>query len=244
MTQLTIEEWQARLKKAIYNADRQTSKLSGFYKEVFGLTSPRIKDLLNNICDHESVKYLEMGVFRASTLVAASVSDCKISYGVDNFSYSPYDANKWNPDGWSSIRRAAKDNIERARIEKKVKIIESDIRDQFMDLSKVIPDKINVVFCDLTHLKPEEIMIALKQSHSTTENLYVLLVGLYVDLDYQRATQKFIKDNKLTVHFEEKLLSEGRTNNNGWYGGIGLFLLEKPKPKIKGGALYAAPPKK
>jgi len=140
MTQLTIKEWQVILKKSIHNADRQTSKLSGFYKEVFGLTSPRIKDLLNNICDHESVKYLEMGVFRGSTLIAASVNDSKISYGIDNFSYSPYDAAIWNKDGWPSIKRAAKDNIERARIEKKVKIIQGDVRDTLSDLGKVIPD--------------------------------------------------------------------------------------------------------
>jgi hypothetical protein len=77
------------IKEAIENADKLQSKLTPEYiSKLDGLSSPKVWHLLNNLVG-QAETYLEIGVFKGSTLLAALYGNTPYAVALDDFSMAP-----------------------------------------------------------------------------------------------------------------------------------------------------------
>jgi Methyltransferase domain len=78
-------EWVRRVEESKRNAQEGHSKLVPAVLAVPGMTSPRVKHFLNNLCRTEDVVYLEIGSWQGATITAASCRNRGRFTAVDNF---------------------------------------------------------------------------------------------------------------------------------------------------------------
>ena len=76
------------IEKSIANAELGISKLPQAILGLEGMSSPKVRNFLNNICDyHRVLNYLEVGVWRGSTFCAAIYNNkLNNAISIDNFS--------------------------------------------------------------------------------------------------------------------------------------------------------------
>lgn len=118
-------------------ADKEQSKVGEREKELFGFSSNRLKALLNNLCAQKDTKYLEIGVYKGSTIISAAYANPTLkAVGVDNYSYDEREPKKFAPEGtiWSNVQSQLKSNLARyneypEQVDvKNVKIVEEDYK--------------------------------------------------------------------------------------------------------------------
>ena len=61
----------AWVKMALEQADNERSQISERERELHGLSSIRLKCLINNLCAAEKMNYLEIGTYKGSTIIPA-----------------------------------------------------------------------------------------------------------------------------------------------------------------------------
>lgn len=130
------------VKSSIAAADSGSSRLSKNILEIQGMSSSKGRNVLNNLCHFDGVKYLEIGCWKGSTFVSALFGNKeKISaaFAIDNWSEfgGPYQEFKENCNKYIS-----------------------DIHYNFyshncfsVDPQSFIKEKINVYFYDGGHVK-------------------------------------------------------------------------------------------
>src|SRR5688572_19504540 len=77
------------LNQCIENAERGESRLNPEILKINGMSSPKIRHLINNICSYPDFKrYLEVGTWRGSTLLSAANGNknIELAVGIDDFS--------------------------------------------------------------------------------------------------------------------------------------------------------------
>lgn len=73
--------------EAFKNAENEKSKLITPIFQINGMSSAKVRCLLNNLLNIDNVKYLEIGMWRGSTLISALYgNNPKTVVGIDNFS--------------------------------------------------------------------------------------------------------------------------------------------------------------
>ena len=102
---------------------------------VNGLSSDRIRRLLNWLCQPEDTNYLEIGVHTGSTFIPALYSNQAVASCIDNWSYS-------------IERETFEENVALHLPGREVNIIEGDM--QTVDLGLLIPG-VTVYFYDGEH---------------------------------------------------------------------------------------------
>ena len=78
--------------RAITEAVSRKSRLPPEAATIRGMTSPKIRHLLNNLCAMPNTVYVEMGLYKGATFVAALAGNedtVKTAYGIDNWSLFP-----------------------------------------------------------------------------------------------------------------------------------------------------------
>ena len=82
----TVEDLKNIVQNAIDSAIKLKSKLPKEVAELRGMSSPKIRHLLNNLCSYEECKYLEIGVWSGSTIIPALYKNDCYALGIDNYS--------------------------------------------------------------------------------------------------------------------------------------------------------------
>lgn len=83
----SIDPLVAHVARSIQRADRLQSNLPESTLAVQGMTSPRVRHLLNNICSAPGTRYLEVGCWLGALFISAQAgNDVEDSTAVDNFS--------------------------------------------------------------------------------------------------------------------------------------------------------------
>jgi hypothetical protein len=95
--------------------------VSNLNKDIFyldGMSSPKVRMLLNNLCDRPNTRYLEIGLWKGSTLVSALYNNAKhidLAIAIDNFSqfidYSITNSLTFLPQTFDTNRPPQKGNI-------------------------------------------------------------------------------------------------------------------------------------
>jgi hypothetical protein len=145
------KEWIAA---SLEQADNERSKISERERDLFGLSSIRLKCLINNLCAGGKVNYLELGVYKGATLISSVFgNDCK-AVGVDNFTYDDREPKKWAPEGfiWDNMKSQLEANIKRYDLHPETKIPGSItiVQSDFKKIDWTKQPKFNVCLFDIT----------------------------------------------------------------------------------------------
>ena len=215
-------EW---VKASLEMADNERSKLSEREREIHGLSSTRLRCLINNLCAAEKCSYLEIGAYTGSTLIAAARGNTVNVVGVDSFLYDDREANKWAPEGfiWDNMKSQLEANINTYRLQpdvvngEDISIIQSDFKTAelpkntfsvcFFDVSPVNYESYDAFF--------ENVLPALTQSS-------VVVFSQQSNNDHaKQLNEALIKhETKVNSQFSEVRISGTNADATKYYSGI------------------------
>lgn len=199
-----------QIQDAIARADRKESKLPEEVFQIGGYTSDRVRCLLNNL-GAISQRYLEIGVHRGSTFVAANFANNMWPFAIDNFSELAEDGTVQNE--WNNNRKKFG--------------IDCMFYDQdcfTVDRSQI--NNIDFYLYDGNH-SYESQKQALTYFIGCMTDEFILVVDDYNWEDVRRGTQEGIFDIGVDVLFEMKIDKPGSDPADGWWNGIYVALLKK-----------------
>lgn len=190
--------------------------------DVEGMSTPRVCNLLNQLVgqmDDDEV-YLEIGTWKGLTLCSAAYQNqSKKCVACDKFRF----LGKFT--GWGfKVKNALYSNIDKFAGES-ANITFHHMKSMEMFQRGHVPNNVAVYFYDGDH-----------SYDGTYENIFavgphlaeksVLLVDDWNDPIIQKATRKAIEDLELKIEWEEELEGVNQTQD-GWWNGLGVFLLHK-----------------
>lgn len=75
------------VRASIAAAERRESKLPDTVLKIDGMSSPKVRHFLNNLCSFSTCRYLEIGTWKGSTLISALYGNSvECATAIDNFS--------------------------------------------------------------------------------------------------------------------------------------------------------------
>lgn len=211
------------VKDSIEKAKKHQSKIEiGSDLETFiGMTSPKIKHFMNNLCSHDDVRYLEIGLGTGSVHYAALFNNEHTkAYGCDLWTKK-----KVGEDGRESFHKNYKKFIGKLR----TKIFDGscwEIPEGFLE------DKINVYFFD----GPHEIIDhqkAIVDFWTYLDDEFILLIDDWNDHRVKIGTNNALDLIKPNILFEKTLPAViGDTpphwgDMNRWWNGWKIFVIRK-----------------
>lgn len=212
------------IEKSIWFAEREVSKLTQQIVDIQGLTSLKVKSFLNNICDFEGAKYLEIGAYKGATFCSAIYGNNIVATAIDNWKDStllPASISLWQ-----SSRNLAnpKDsfllNLKKCQNIRDVHVLDENYLNFHKDKIKY---KSNVVFYDGEHEFSDQYQIMGRMS-DLCEDKFVLIID---DWNWEkRGIIQGIKDFKLKCSYLKELFTKGEDPEDFW-NGLGIFILEK-----------------
>ena len=105
------------------STDSEKSKLTDSERELHGQSSIKLKSFLNNICGKDGTRYLELGVYKASTLIAALYGNPKTeAVGIENFTFDFREPQKYMEEGWPNMKSHLYDVLQKYQIVDEIKI--------------------------------------------------------------------------------------------------------------------------
>lgn len=242
MSKLTQEFVEA----ALTLSDVGQSKISERERELFGLSSVRLRALINNLCSIKDTNYLELGVYRGATLISAMFGNptCK-AVGVDNFKYEERELKRWAPEGdiWNNMKTQLMTNIERYNDrDSHVNTKNITIRQgNFEELDWSDSPKFNVVFYDIT---PTNDMLYDAFFTKIVPILSLDSVVIFSNYSNERHSKELdaalIRHADLVeVQWKKNRISGGTSDSTHYYSGIAIVGLKKKlvktvtKPVVK-----------
>ena len=223
---LKVDEYTMRVLDSIDNASLHTTSFVESGYDVEGLSSNKIRHLLNNLCSYEDVKYLEIGVYNGSTFCAAIQNNDLIAYACDTWedkNIKPFrDKIEWNNVEGSLETFIS--NVEKyGTNDSEINILQGDCRSI---QQKNIHHKINLIFYDGNHdydVQKESLTNLLNY----VDDKFILVID---DCNFDGvvdSVDQFINTNKLTTIFKRLILTTELEDEQSWWNGIYLLVLEK-----------------
>lgn len=217
------------VKRILDSIDKSARAESNFIESSFdinGLSSNRVRHLLNNLCSYNNVNYLEVGVFNGSTFCAAIQNNDITAYACDTWeekNIKPFrDDILWNLDEGSIDTFV--DNIKRYWTNNSnVFIMNGDIRGI---TEENIGHKINLIFYDANH-DPNIQSQSLDTILNFVDDEFILVLD---DANFDGVVESirdFINSKKLDCVFERVLLTEELEDEKSWWNGVYLAVLRK-----------------
>jgi hypothetical protein len=197
---------------AVTQSDRLQSQLPPELLALDGMSSPRVRHLLNNLCDFEGCRYLEIGAWKGATALSASYGNSGSFAAVDNFSE------------FGGPRAEFYANKERWRDECPLGFIASNA----WDLKPATLAPVNVYFYDGGHTEDDQYR-ALTHFADAFADEFIAVLDDWNESHVRQATWDAIDDLKYTVTARWHLRSDRNGDVDGWWNGVLVAALQKPK---------------
>lgn len=220
-----------RAQKAIEDALLHQSNFDETNYDVKGLSSNKVRHLLNNLCKPTEVSpdgqvvYADIGCYVGSTLWAAMMGNNVKAYAIDDYSQKNI-APARDDIPWESIEDPISEfqqNAEKYMGDNSVVYITEDV----FNISKLNEEySPEVIFYDADH-DPNKTYSNLSQFHQFAPNIFTLVVD---DCNFDgvvAAVDKWCKDRKFHVLFKKVLRSQEIEDENGWWNGVMVLVLDK-----------------
>ena len=220
-----VEEYTQRTLDAIDNALVGKSNFTQEKYSARGLSSPRVRHLLNNLCSHDDAVYLEMGTYMGSTFFAAMMGNPIPCFGVDDFSdpdCKPMSSHVYWTECGNPLEEF-KVNFEKYENDNTTFIGTSivDLKEEDFEGKKP-----NVVFYDADHDYVQQLNNLNHITPFLADKFILVIDDANFDGVIDSAIQ-YIKENNFDVWFERKILSGIPENPNHWWNGLYVMVLEK-----------------
>lgn len=198
------------LQKCIKNAENGISKLDKEIFSIYGMSSARNRHLLNNLgAELTDFNYLEIGVHQGSTYIS-SLYQNKVK-------------DSWAIDDWSEFYNQKINFINHCKKFKvQCNLIEADCFT--VDVSKI--RNINFYLYDGNHWDDKTTM-GLTYFYDSLADEFLYVVD---DFDWdgvQLGTFRGIERCNLKIKEQIYLESHIGNNEDGWWNGLGIFILQK-----------------
>ena len=222
------------VKVSLEMADKERSKLTGIEKDLHGLSSIRLKCLLNNLCSKVNTEYLEVGVYKGSTAIAAMFDNPKTKVtGIEHFLYDDREASKWAPEGyiWDNMKSQLQANFDRYRSHpervnaQNFKLFESD----FAETDLKVKDKFTICFFDIAPVSAEIYDKFFEKILPTLAKECIVIFSQQSNtLQAQMLNDAFTRhDEKVEVEYKEYRVSNSMSDSKKYYSGIVVCGLKK-----------------
>ena len=212
-------------------ADSEKSKLTDSERELHGQSSIKLKSLLNNLCAKDGTRYLELGVYKASTLIAALYGNTKTeAVGVENFKFDFREPQKYMEEGWPNMKSHMYDVIQKYQFvedinSKNIKIIESN----FEDVSWSSQAKFDVVFVDLEPVNADTYDDFFKKVFNAFSRQCVVIFSNYSSEEIAPVIEQKVEQysDRVVTEFKFQRISSGSADAFGYYSGIAIYGFRK-----------------
>jgi len=208
---------------AINNSSHKSSNFEEESFDISGLSSHRVRHLLNSLCSNDGIKYLEIGSYLGSTFCAAVQNNTLEAYAVDNWESNDIQPAQNQKKIEQSSYQDFKNNAKRYKGNSKVRVINADVKNLILqDLNS----KVNLVFYDGDHEYQKQLE-ALEVIKNLVEDTFILILD---DANFDgvvESAEQFIKQNQYDVLFEQKLLNSVESDQM-WWNGLHILVLRTP----------------
>lgn len=229
----------AWVKAALELADNERSKITEREKELYGLTSVRLKAFLNNLCAKDNINYLEIGVYKGSTLLSALLGNEKTkAVGIENFKYDDREPKKWAPeDGiWENMKSQLYSNIDRYKDPDSgvntdnITIIENSF--EKADLSKL--PKFDVCFFDVSPVNENTYDAFVENIIPSMAPESVVVFSNYSNETHAAEIQNMFDkhSDKIKMTWSDYRVSGGLSDSTKYYSGILVAGIKREVKKV------------
>lgn len=195
------------------NAGPLFSKLAEEIFHVDGMSSAKVRIFLNELCSSiPSCRYLEIGTWKGSTILAASYHNPGYFVAIDNFSQ------------FGSAREEFISNADRLAHHCRFHFIDSDAW-------QVKPETVfptNVFFYDGNH-EPQDQYRAFVHFDQAFENPFVAIVDDWNLAEVREATQSAFVHLGYKIQQDWTMLSPYNGDKDGWWNGLYAAVINKPQ---------------
>jgi len=196
------------VKRAIERAEAGCSKLSEKVLKIEGMSTPKVRHFLNNLCEIEGGSYLEIGVWKGSTTVAALYQNA-------SFLESAIALDNWSEFG--GPRRSFIWNIRKFLGKKGVEFHEVDCFSIVPE--EVIHTPVNLYFYDGAHSALDQEK-GFTHFDSIFDDLFVAIVDDWAWEQVQEGTATAFEKLGYDILFSKELY-------DGWHNGLFVAVLKK-----------------
>lgn len=211
---------------SIHNSANGTSKFIDSSYDITGLTSNRVRHLLNNLCQIDNAVYMEVGVYTGSTFFAALQNNSIKAYAVDHFKSENIRPERDDID-WQNNENPLQSFINNSQKyigTNSIKLLDKDVRTIIP--SDIHPEyKPNIIFYDGNHDYDEQLS-GLNNLLPSFSDTFILVIDDANIESSVTSTDEFIRINNLRVLYEKKLL-HGIEDSSLWWNGLYVLVLTK-----------------
>ena len=212
-------------------ADAEKSKLTDSERELYGQSSIKLKTLLNNVCSKDNTRYLELGIYRGSTIVSAMYGNKTLeAVGVENFKYDKKEPQYLMEDGWPNMKSKMYDVFQKYQFVDDVntdnlKIIEAD----FQEVSWSSQAKFDVIFMDIDPITPEIYDNFFKKVFNSFSRHCIVIFSSYSSEEIAPLLEQKVEQysDRLVTEFKFQRISSGNADSWGYYSGIAVYGFRK-----------------
>lgn len=228
-------------KTALKMADNERGKPTDIERnKIHGLSTVRTRCLISNLCAKANTNYLEIGVYKGSTIISALFDNLTTkAVGVEHFLYDEREANKWAPEGfiWDNMKSQLEANLGIYRTKERLNVENFTLIEKpFQEVDWAKQPKFEVVHFDvapvneqvyddffslvLPSLATESVVIFTQQSNSAFASLLNSALLKHSD--------------KVTERFKEYRVSNSMSDAYKYFSGIAMIGLKRKigiKPK-------------
>lgn len=206
---------------SIYKSNKEISKINQSILDIEGMSSPKGRHLMNNLCNFTNCSFLEVGTYMGSTLCSAAYQNTGSFVGIDNFSEFHTSVEKTALHDQNKIKNTLHDNIKNLN-QSNILFYESD----FFTNKIPINFKVNIFFYDGIHRYAHQ-YDNLKIIKNSLDKYFIYIVDDYFCRVSHPKKAAFSAINDFgfeTVFYSE--LQANQENELNYHGGMGIFVLK------------------
>jgi hypothetical protein len=195
---------------AIDCSNNRTTKLNHKAIHMRGMSSFKVRNLLNKLLEMPNSKYLEIGVFAGATLYSALFENSpEFAVAIDNFSNR------------SNNQEAFLKNLSDVGVE-----FEFINNDCFSIKEELNSKKFNIYFYDGDHSEESHYQ-ALKYFYDNLDDEFIYICDDWNWQDVKDGTYRAIKELNTSIIEEWNLPSNGNSDKINWWNGVWVAILRK-----------------
>lgn len=210
-----VDQLVQHVKDSVDAATKHVSKLRHDVLALPGMSSPKVRHFLNNLCSRDDTKYLEIGLWQGSTFIAAIFGNMKAfdsCTAIDNFSE------------FSGPRAACLQNLARLLGPSgPSKLIDQDCWS--VDLKR-IASPVTVYFFDGAH-DEESQRKAFTHFNEVFADHFIAVVDDWNCGEAQRGTKRAFQELGYKVVYEVVLPARYNGDTDNWWNGLYVAVISK-----------------
>ena len=216
-----FEKYKHHIIVALEDAEKNQSKINDEILKLEGYTGSKTRHFYNNLLNIDDARYLEIGMWKGSSLSAAMFQNDAIITCIDN--YSEF--------GGIANREILHNNIIKYMGNNKVQLIEDDC----FNVNTSIIEKKNIYLYDGNH-SYESHYKALVHYLDILDDMFILVIDDWNWETVRKGTRDAIELLNLKVLFEKEIMVEYNDTYTyeenaykNWWNGMYVGILEKKK---------------